>query len=133
VSSSVSNPDRERLDRDYESGPKPKTSAVAVFALIFGLLAFFGLLSVLFSPIALPLAVLGLIFGIVGLKRTSAWERTGKALAVIGLVLSVLVLVLAVVALIGGFIYLDDPQVLNWMEDRLADARDNLPTEVPQP
>lgn len=124
-------------DRDRSPGadhlPKAKTSAAAVFALIFGLLAFFGILSILFSPIALPLAVLGLILGVIGIRRTKDPRLTGKVLAVIGLVLSVLALLLVVAAVVGGFALLDDPGVLTWLEERLANARENLPTEVPAP
>ncbi len=113
--------------------PRAKTSAAAVFALIFGLLAFFGMLSILFSPIALPLAVLGLILGIVGIKNTKDPQTTGKVLAIVGLVLSVLALLLVVAGLIGGFALLNDPGVIGWMEDQLATARENLPSEVPKP
>lgn len=120
----------ESSDRDL---PKAKTSAAAVFALIFGLLGFFGVLSILFSPIALPLAVLGLILGIVGIKKTKDPQTTGKVLAIIGLVLSVLALLLVVAGLIGGFALLNDPGVIGWMEDQLATARENLPSEVPKP
>jgi len=129
----------ERTDAEHERStrtrdvPKAKTSAAAVFALIFGLLAFFGILSIVFSPIALPLAVIGLILGAVGISRTKDPRRTGRALAIIGLILSVLALLLAVVALVGGFVLLDEPGVLTWLEDRLADARENLPTQVPEP
>ncbi|MBA2640218.1 MAG: DUF4190 domain-containing protein [Nocardioidaceae bacterium] len=133
MSSTAHGADEGRDTRSYHDLPKAKTSATAVFALIFGLLAFFGILSILFSPIALPLAVLGLIFGVVGIKRTTEPQRTGKALAIIGLILSVLALVLAVAAVVGGFILLDDPGVIDWLDTRLADARENLPAEVPKP
>ncbi len=131
--SSTAGDTQDRTVRARDDLPKAKTSAAAVFALIFGLLAFFGILSILFSPIALPLAVLGLFLGIVGIKRTSDPQLTGKVLAVVGLVLSVLALLLAVAAVIGGFFLFDNPDVLNWMENRLADVRENLPSEVPKP
>ncbi len=35
--------------------------------------------------------------------------------------------------MIGGFFLFDNPDVLNWMENRLADVRENLPSEVPKP
>lgn len=113
--------------------PKARTSAAAVFALIFGLLAFFGVLSILFSPIGLPLAILGLILGIVGITRTKDPQTTGKVLAVVGLVLSVLALLLILAAVIGSFALLDDPGVIGWLEDQLAKAKENLPTQVPRP
>ncbi len=133
MSSPAGDTAHDRRSRGLEDLPKAKTSATAVLALLCGVLAFFGVLSILFAPIALPLAVLGLILGIVGIKKTKDPQVTGKALAIIGLVLSVLTLLLAVAALIGGFILFDDPSVISWMEDKLADVREDLPTEVPNP
>lgn len=131
--SSTSADTRNRSARAREDLPKAKTSAAATFALMFGVLAFFGILSILFSPIALPLAVLGLILGIVGIARTRDPEVTGKVLAVVGLVLSLLALLLTVAAVVGGFFLFDDPGVISWMENRLADVKANLPSEVPAP
>lgn len=131
--SSTAGDTQDRSARAREDLTKAKTSAAAAFALIFGLLAFFGILSIVFSPVALPLAVLGLVLGIVGIKRTKDPLITGKVLAVVGLVMSVLALLLAVAAVVGGFFLLDDPDVINWMENRLADVKQNLPSEVAQP
>jgi len=82
--SSTAGDTQDRTVRARDDLPKAKTSAAAAFALIFGLLAFFGILSILFSPIALPLAVLGLFLGIVassGPAIPSSPERSSRSSA----------------------------------------------------
>ena len=121
--------------RGYDDGVSHdgKTSAAAVFGLVFGLSALFCALTGLLAPFAVLFGIIGLILGIVGITRTKDPQTTGMVLAVVGLVLSVLALLLILAAVIGGFALLDDPGVIGWLEDQLAKAKENLPTNVPRP
>ncbi len=55
-------------DRDVTTAQPAKTSAAAVFALVFGLAALVCALTAILSPAAVVLAVLGLILAVAGLK-----------------------------------------------------------------
>ncbi len=66
-----------------------RTSAAAVFALVFGVVAVFSVLTVILSPLGLVLGVIGVILGVVGLRMARRPGITGKGVASGGVVLSV--------------------------------------------
>jgi len=66
--------------RDVTTARPAKTSAAAVFALVFGLAALFCALTAILSPAAVVFAVLGLILAVAGLKMANKPGVTGKAL-----------------------------------------------------
>ena len=104
-----------------------KTSAAAVFALVFGLAALFCALTGILSPAAVLFGILGIVLGVVGLKMAKRVGVTGKGVAIGGLVTAVLGLLLGG-AVIGGLAALvnDDRQL-----DRLQNQIDDLRTDVP--
>jgi len=114
---------------------RAKTSAAATFALVFGVAALMAVLTVVLSPLALLLGLIGIVLGVVGMKMTKRTGITGKGLAIAGLVLSVLALLLAAAAAIGITTVLNDERMVQRIEQRLQDVRNDLPqnVEVPQP
>ncbi len=74
-----------------------RSNAFAIVALVFGIAACcFGLIPIL-QFFAFPLAVVGLVLGVVGIARARKGFRTGKTMAIVATVLCVLGLVLAVI------------------------------------
>ena len=78
----------------YAPSAPPRWSAAAIGAFILSLLGFLGVT-----------AVLGLIFGIVGIITTSGGRRRGKGLAIAAIPISLAMGVLSVVLLLGILFY----------------------------
>ena len=110
----------------------PKTSAAATFSLVFGLSALFTVLLAVLAPIAIVFGLIGLILGVVGMKKTKDIDVTGKGLAIGGLVLSVLSLLLGIALLVGATIFVNSGG-LDAVEQRIQDARGELPDEIDVP
>ncbi len=105
-----------------------KTSAAAVFALVFGLAALFCALTAILSPAAVLFGIIGIILGIVGLKMAKRIGVTGRGVAIGGLVTAVLGLLLGG-AVIGGLSALvNDEGRLDQLQSRIDDLRDDLPS-----
>jgi membrane-bound ClpP family serine protease len=104
-----------------------KTSAAAVFALVFGLAALFCALTAILSPAAVLFGVIGIVLGIVGLKMAKRVGVTGKGVAIGGLVTAVLGLLLGGAVIAGLSALVNDEQRL----DQLQNQIDNLRSEVP--
>ena len=105
-----------------------KTSAAAVFALVFGLAALFCALTALLSPAAVVFGVLGLILAVIGLKMAKRPGVTGKGVAIGGLVTALLGLILGGVILGGLVSVLNNKSQLDRIQSYLDDARAKLPT-----
>ena len=112
-----------------------KTSAAAVFALVFGLSALLSVLTVILSPLGLVLGLIGIALGVVGVKMAKRPGVTGKGVAIAGLVLSVLTVLLAVAIAIGLTTFVNDDSAVNRLEQQVERLRGQLPTDVnvPQP
>lgn len=126
----------DAAERRDEHRLKPaKTSAAAVFSLVFGLSALLAVLTVVLAPLALVLAVVGIILGVVGIRMAKRVGITGKGTAIGGLVLSVLALLLAITAAIGVTTFLNNEGAVTRLEDQVQNLRDDLPStvDVPQP
>ena len=105
-----------------------KTSAAAVFALVFGLAALFCALTAILSPAAVLFGVIGIILGIVGLKMAKRVGVTGKGVALGGLVTAALGLLLGG-AVIGGLSALvNDESRLDQLQNRIDDLRTQVPS-----
>ena len=104
-----------------------KTSAAAVFALVFGLAALFCALTGILSPAAVLFGIIGIVLGVVGLKMAKRVGVTGKGVAIGGLVTAVLGLLLGGAVIAGLSALVNDEQRLDQLQNRI----DNLRTEVP--
>lgn len=127
--------DDQRSTRDARGAVvvgSPKTSAAAVFALVFGLLSLFTALLALLAPLAVAFGLIGLILGIVGIRNAKQIDVTGKGVAIGGLVLSVIGLLLGVALLIGVTVFVNSGG-LDQLEQRIQDIRGDIPTELPDP
>lgn len=118
-------------DMRLERAVSAKTSAAAVFALVFGLSALFCALALILSPLAILFGIVGLILGIVGLRKASLPEVTGKGVAIGGLVLSALGLLLGIVIVVGAATFLSSEENIQRIEDQLRELRSELPTTLP--
>ena len=105
-----------------------KTSAAAVFSLVFGLAALFCALTAILSPAAVLFGLIGLVLGIVGLKMAKRVGVTGKGVAIGGLVTAVLGLLLGG-AVIGGLSALvNDEQRLDQLQNQIDELRTDVPS-----
>jgi hypothetical protein len=107
--------------------PRAKTSAAAVFALVFGLSALFCALTAVLSPAAVVFGLIGLVLGVVGLKMAKRAGVTGKGVATGGLVTALLGLLLGAGVLAGLAVAVNSEGAL----DRISGAVDDLRTSVP--
>ncbi len=110
-----------------------KTSAAAVFALVFGVSALLSVLTLLLAPLAVVLAIIGIILGVIGLKMAKRVGVTGRGVALGGLVLSLIAVVLAGTIAAGVTTVLNNKQAVNRLDKQIQKLRDNLPTKVTTP
>jgi len=114
--------------RDVTAARPAKTSAAAVFALVFGLAALFCALTAILSPAAVVFAVVGLILAVVGLKMAKKPGVTGKGVAIGGLVTALLGLLLGGVVIGGLAAVVNDKTQLDRIQHYIDDARAKLPS-----
>lgn len=105
-----------------------KTSAAAVFGLVFGLAALFCALTGILAPVAILLGVIGLLVSIAGFKMTKRLGVTGKGVALGGLLTSLLGLALGAAVLAGAAAVVNDEARLDQLQNWLDDARENAPS-----
>ena len=113
-------------DRDRHLG-KIKTSAAAVFSLVFGLAALFCALTGILSPFAVLFGLIGLILAFAGFKMAKKIGVTGKGVAIGGLITSLLGLLLGAAVLAGAAVYVND-QGLDRLQQQFDDAVENAPS-----
>ncbi len=115
-------------ERAPDTGGRARTSAAAVFALIFGLLALLAALTGLLAPVAVVLGIVGLILAIIGMKAGKKPHTTGRGVAIGGLVLAVIGLLIGIAALIGvASVVSSNPQILDQITNLLNNARSKIP------
>lgn len=131
----VSSTDRDQVAEErYEERIKParyksaKTSAAAVFALVFGLAALFCALTGILAPAAVLFGLIGLVLAVAGLKMSKRTGVTGKGVALGGLVTALLGLLLGGAVLAGAAVVVNDEQRLDQLQGWIDDARANLPS-----
>ena len=105
-----------------------KTSAAAVFGLVFGLAALFCALTAILSPAAVLFGIIGIILGAIGLKMAKRPGVTGRGVAIGGLVTAILGLLLGAAVLAGAAVVVNDEQRLNQLEGWIDDVRNDLPS-----
>ncbi len=105
-----------------------KTSAAAVFSLVFGLAALFCALTAILSPAAVVFGLLGIVLGIVGLKMAKRVGVTGKGVAIGGLVTAVLGLLLGGAVIAGLSALVNDERRLDQLQNRIDDLRTEVPS-----
>ena len=105
-----------------------KTSAAAVFALVFGLSALFCALTGILSPAAVLFGLIGIVLGVVGLKMAKRVGVTGKGVALGGLVTAVLGLLLGGAVLGGLAALVNDERQLDRLQNRIDDLRTQVPS-----
>lgn len=114
---------------DRSHGVLPaKTSAAAVFALVFGLSALFCALTAILSPAAVLFGLIGILLGIAGLKMSKRPGVTGRGTAIGGLVLSVLGLIIGAAVIAGVSVLVNDEARLDQLQNQIEDLRDDLPS-----
>jgi len=126
--STVTAPAREQHLPDSRPAPAAKTSAAAVFALVFGLAALFCALTAILSPAAILFGIIGLILAVAGLKMAKRPGITGKSVAVGGLVTALLGLILGGVVIGGLTAIVNNKSQLDRVQSYIDDARAKLPS-----
>lgn len=115
--------------RETEQGlARHKTSAAAVFALVFGLAALFCALTAILAPAAVVFALIGIVLGVVGLKMSKKPHVTGHGVAIGGLVTAVLGLLLGGAVIAGAAVLVNDEGALDRISEQIDDLRDDVPT-----
>lgn len=126
--------DTTTADERYEERVVPtkyksaKTSAAAVFSLVFGLSALFCALTFILSPVAVLFGLIGLILGIVGLKKAKLVGVTGKSVAIGGLVTAVLGLLLGGAIVAGSAAFLSDDGRVGELRTQIDEFIDDAPS-----
>jgi|GEM_PF-2042052 uncharacterized protein HemX len=107
-----------------------KTSAAAAFSLVFGTAALLSVLTLVLGPLGLVLGLIGLVLGVVGMRQGSKPGITGRGVGIAGLVLSLVAILLAAASALGVSYVLNDEQMVNRLEQRLEQLRDQLPSDI---
>lgn len=81
--------------------PEPARNGMGTTALVLGILACVLAFIPILGFVSYPLALLGIIFGLVGLRRASKGIATNRGVALAGLIASVLGFVLVIVATVA--------------------------------
>jgi membrane-bound ClpP family serine protease len=119
--------DRDHVERGDERVVEQQSNAVAVAALVTGIIAL--LLAFLFAPLGALLAIVAVILGIVGLARAARPGMGGRGQAIGGLVTGGIGLLVAIL-IIGGLIaFLQDPERRQQLEQELQEQ--GLQTQQP--
>ena len=113
---------------DADTGLKHKTSAAAVFALVFGLSALFSALTGLLAPAAVVFGLIGIVLGVVALKMTKRPGVHGHGVAVGGLVTAVLGLLLGGLVIAGAAAIVNSDSQLDRISNQIDKLRDNVPS-----
>ena len=119
---------RTRTVEEVRPTRPAKTSAAAVFGLVFGLSALFCALTGILAPAAVLFGLIGLVLAVVGLKMAKRTGVTGRGVAIGGLVTSLLGLVLGGVVLAGITAVVNDQRQLDRIQNYIDDARAELPS-----
>jgi hypothetical protein len=105
-----------------------KTSAAAVFSLVFGLAALFCALTAILAPAAVLFGLIGIVVAIAGFKMVKRPGVTGKGVAIGGLVTSILGLLLGAAVMIGAAVIVNDEARLDQLQNQIENLRDDLPS-----
>ncbi len=105
-----------------------KTSAAAVFALVFGLAALFCALTAILSPAAVLFGITGIVLGIAGLKMSKRPGVHGHAVAVGGLTTAVLGLLLGGAVIAGAAAIVNSNSQLDRISHKIDQLRSDLPS-----
>lgn len=109
-------------------GLMAKTSAGAVFALVFGLAALFCALTAILAPVAVLFGIIGIILGIGGMTMTKRPGVTGRGVAIGGLVTAVIGLLLGAAVIAGVSVLVNDEQRLDQLQNEIDELREDLPS-----
>lgn len=112
--------------RPANGGGRAKTSAAAAFSLVFGVAAFFSVLTAILAWIGLLLGIIGVILAIVGLKMSRRPGVTGRGVAIGGLVLSALAVLLGLALAAGISTFVNNEGAVDRLQQRVDDLRDRL-------
>ena len=125
--STVVTPTRGADEVEHRFKPA-KTSAAAAFALVFGLSALFCALTAILAPAAVLFGLIGLVLGIVGMKKAKLVGVTGKGVALGGLITAVLGLLLGGAVMAGAAFLVNSPAGIDRVQTELDKLRNNLPS-----
>ena len=118
-----------RVDSTHGTSTQPaKTSAAAVFSLVFGLAALFCALTAILSPAAVVFGIVGIVLGVVGLKMAKRVGVTGKGVALGGLVTAVLGLLLGGAVIAGLSALVNDERRLDQLQNQIDGLRAEAPS-----
>ncbi len=82
---------------DAQVNGQKKTSGMGVAGLVLGIIAFISSVVPLINILTFPFVILAVIFGGIGLAQTLKGKKSGKGIAIAGLVLGVLALIITCV------------------------------------
>jgi hypothetical protein len=105
-----------------------KTSAAAVFGLVFGLASLFCALTGILAPAAVVFGLIGLVVAIAGRKMAQRPGVTGKGVATGGLVTAVIGLLLGAAVLAGLAAVVNDQGALDRISRYVDNAKQDLPS-----
>ncbi len=111
---------------------KPR-SAMAVASLVLGIVALVTSILPIINNLSFVMAILGVVFGIVGIVGISKGKKTGKGLAIAGLVLSVVAFVLVLVMQSAFSAALDEAMEESGMTSASAETAAAGDTAVSEP
>ena len=86
----------------YGPGPQAPKNGLGIAALVLGILAILATITVIGVILGIPLGLLAVILGIVGLRRVGKGLATNKGVAIAGIVTGALGLVVSVAVVVLG-------------------------------
>ena len=105
-----------------------KTSAAAVFALVFGLAALFCALTAILAPAAVLFGIIGVVLAVVGLKMAKRPGVTARGVAIGGLVTALLGLLLGGAVIAGLSALVNDERRLDQLQTEIDQLRNQAPS-----
>lgn len=117
---------------EYDASRGAKTSAAAVFALVFGLSALLSVLTLILGPLGLVLGIIGIVLGVLGIRNAKRPGVTGKGVAIGGLVLSVFAVLIGGALALGLTFFLNSEDALDRLEQELGTQLEQLREQLPE-
>ncbi|MGJ7907616.1 hypothetical protein ACOQFL_14195 [Actinopolyspora sp. H202] len=107
--------------QDYQQQPEQQPSnGLGTAALVLGIIGVVLSLIPVFGVIAWPVVIVGIILGIIGIRKVSQGRATNKKVAITGTVLSGVGLAICIIWAILAFSVFQSPEFQNEFQEQMS-------------